>query len=71
MTMDQTSLAPESDPAATPASRNRQGWDIAVTIIVLMLNATFLAVALFVEVYSVSFVDICPTTTATNWAPRR
>jgi uncharacterized BrkB/YihY/UPF0761 family membrane protein len=48
------------DPAATPPNRNRQGWDITVTIIALLLNGTFLVVALFFEVYGVSFIDVCP-----------
>src|ERR1700712_3425716 len=45
---------------AAPVDRNRQGWDIAVTIIALLLNATFLAVAGFLGLFSLSFVDVCP-----------
>ena len=45
---------------AAPVDRNRQGLDIAVTIIALVLNATFVAVAGFFGLFSLSFVDVCP-----------
>jgi len=52
----------------TPTKRPILGWDIAVSIAVLLLGGGFLVVAAVIDLFSSAFVDRCPVRTCSAGA---
>lgn len=52
----------------TPTKRPILGWDIAVSIAVLLLGGGFLVVAAVIDLFSAAFVDHCPVRTCSAGA---
>ena len=52
----------------TPTKRPILGWDIAVSIAVLLLGGGFLVVAAVIDLFSAAFVDRCPVRTCSAGA---
>lgn len=52
----------------TPTRRPILGWDIAVSIAVLLLGGGFLVVAAVIDLFSAALVDSCPVRTCSAGA---
>ena len=50
-------------PIVPPSPRRRAGWDIALTIVILVLAAIGLAVGGFIDFIGLAFTDYCPPAT--------